>query len=213
MRLHPRRFPLSVVLVASLALAACGAGDTSSADEMTVDVPETREQVEEAEPPASDDVDVERRLERRVFDLVNEERRARGLEPLEWDQQLAQLAREWSRGMADDGSLEHQDPHQMLERTDGLTGVGENIFRSTGPVPVSTVHVRWMRSDGHRANVLRPEFDRLGVGFVCTEDGQVFATQRFGRSGPPSAGGVDGDIPPQEPILAEEGAGPSCPAA
>lgn len=196
-----------ITVLACLGLAACGDGAPVSID---TTVPE---QEGAGEPPPADDAEVERRMERLVLDLVNDERRERGLEPLVWDEQLAELAREWSRGMAQDGSLEHQDPQRMLERSDGFSGVGENIFRSTDPVPASTVHVRWMRSDGHRANVLRPEFDRLGVGFVCTEDGAVFATQRFGRSGPPTSDHVDEGTPPEEPVVAQEGRGPSCPAA
>lgn len=214
-----RRFPLVTLLVVCLLLAGCGDGDGSVSVDTTVDVPqndespETTGPPETAAPPAADHADVERRMERVVFDLVNQERRERGLEPLAWDEQLAERAREWSRQMAEAGALEHQDPRQMLEQADELSGVGENIFRATGAVPASTVHVGWMRSEGHRVNVLRPEFDRLGVGFVCTEEGEVFATQRFGRSGPPAAGGTDEEeVPPEEPVVAEEGQGPSCAA-
>lgn len=149
-------------------------------------------------------------MERTVLELVNDEREERGLAPLTWDDQLAELARGWSRHMADSGEFEHQDLDRMLERSEGFTGVGENIFHATGPTPASTIHVGWMRSDGHRTNVLRPDFDRLGVGFVCTEDGEVWATQRFGSTDPaPSPD--QGEVPPEEPIVASEGEGPSCP--
>lgn len=218
-----RRLLLTILLVACTALVGCGDDDTSvdtSVDtSASVDLPQAAEPTEADErpaatqPPAAAGAAVERRMERVIFDLVNEERRERGLEPLVWDEQLAERAREWSRGMADDGSLEHEDPQQMLEQAEELSGVGENIFRGTGEVPASTVHVRWMRSPGHRTNVLQPEFDRLGVGIVCTEDGEVFATQRFGRSGPPTAGRTDQEVPPEQPVVAEAGQGPSCPAS
>jgi uncharacterized protein YkwD len=187
-----------------LTLAACGAGDGGAQTSPTVEPPEA------GEPPAGDDAEAERAMERLVFDLANDERRERGLDPVEWDESLADLARDWSREMADRGSLEHQDGQVMLERAEGFVGVGENIFRATGPVPASTVHVGWMRSEGHRGNVLQPAFDRLGVGFVCTDDGEVWATQRFASTDARPAG-TDEDPPPEEPIVADEDAGPTCP--
>lgn len=205
-RLVPR--PVLIALTACLLVSSCGDGSGSVSVDTTVDT--TVEAPPVGEPPAEDASSPERRMERLVFELVNEERRARGLEPLEWDERLAEAARSWSSRMAERGSLEHQDADELLERAHGLVGVGENIFRGSGPIPASTVHVGWMRSDGHRANVLRPGFDRLGVGFVCTDDGQVFATQRFGRTGPPPTAAPDREVPPAEPIVAEEGRGPSC---
>lgn len=211
----PRRS--SVVLAALvLMLAACGGGgddDVTVTVDPTIEVPGAGEAPEPGEPPPADAGEVEKAMERMVFDLVNDERTERGLEPLAWDDQLATHAREWSRQMAEEDRLEHQDPQRMLERAEGFTGVGENIFHGTGPVPASTVHVGWMRSDGHRANVLRPAFDRIGIGFVCTDDGEVWATQRFGRTGPPGRSAPDDDIPPEQPIVASEGQGPSCPGA
>lgn len=209
-----RRVAVALVVVVPVALAGCGTDDDVAVPvDPTIEAPEVGEPPEAGEPPPEESADVERQMERLVFDLVNDERRERGLEPLEWDDQLAELAREWSSEMADQGRLEHQDPERMLERSEGFTGVGENIFRATGPLPASTIHVSWMRSDGHRANVLRPEFDRLGVGFLCTGDGEVWATQRFGRTGTPSLTPPEDDIPPEQPIVGPEGEGPTCPAA
>ncbi|MCD9625637.1 CAP domain-containing protein [Rhabdothermincola salaria] len=209
--------------VGLLALAGCsstndepgaaptvGGADQTSAPETTdTGSPQTSQA---GTPPPEDDVAVERRMERMVFDLVNAERTERALEPLEWDDQLAGLARDWTAQMAEEGTLEHQDTQVVLKRSEGFTGVGENIFRGAGPVPASTVHVGWMRSAGHRANVLRPGFDRIGIGFVC-DDGVLWATQRFGRTAGTGSLGSDDTAPPQEPIVAREGQGPTCPGA
>lgn len=190
-----------------LAVAACG-----DAEEV-LPPPATAEAPPAGQAPGEDAAAVERRMERAIFDLVNAERRQRGLTELEWDDQLAELAREWSRRMADRGQLEHQDAERMLERSDGFVAVGENIFRATGGAPASTIHVGWMRSDGHRANVLREGFDRLGVAVVCAGDGHVWATQRFGRTAVAGRPGRDRDIPPEQPIVAEPGQGPVCPGS
>lgn len=190
-----------------------GAVLTSCVESQNPTIPGTTETAPApGQPPADSASEEARRMERMIFDLVNDERRERGLDPLEWDDQLATLGREWSRRMADRGTLEHQDPERMLERSEGFTGVGENIFTASGPVRASTIHVGWMRSDGHRANVLRDGFERLGVGVVCV-DGEVWATQRFGRVSSGDFGRAGDEIPPEEPIVSSRGEGPSCPGA
>lgn len=162
------------------------------------------------EPPAASDAAPERAMERAIFDMVNEEREERGLSPLHWDQQLARRARQWSADMAAAGRLEHQDAQEMQEAVEGYTALGENIFQSSAPVAAGRIHVGWMRSEGHRVNVLRPGFDRLGVGVVCDETGEVWATQRFGRTAGADRPDLDGDVPPEEPVVAEAGEGPAC---
>lgn len=194
-------------MVAAATIGACGDDDGLLS-------PATREEPPSpGKPPSSDAAKVERRMERLVFDLVNDERSRRGLHPLTWDDQLASLAQNWNQQMAKDGRLHHQDPQRMLKRSEGFVGVGENIFRATGRAPASTIHVSWMRSDGHRANVLRESFNRIGVGVSCTGDGHVWATQRFGRTTGADLPRADDDVPPQDPIVAQPGHGPACPGS
>lgn len=148
-------------------------------------------------------------IARAVFDMANRERAERGLKPLQWDDELAERARAWSGEMSRRGRLQHQDLEAMRQDVEGYAGLGENVFRSTAAVPAGTIHVGWMRSDGHRANLLRPAFDRLGVGVLCTEEGEVWATQRFGATeldGRPS----DGEPPPEQPIVVDDDQGPTC---
>lgn len=158
------------------------------------------------------DVGAEERMARAIFDRVNDERRERGLEPVEWNDSLAGVAREWSAAMAGTGVLEHQDMREVLgqEELSGFTGIGENIFTASGPVPAGVAHVGWMRSDGHRANVLNPGWDRLGVGVFCADDGSVWATQQFGRTMDADRSAISQETPPVDPIAAPEEDGPSC---
>lgn len=194
----------AIVAAVLIALSACDSPETAP--------PVTTEEAPPGgAPPGKDAGDVETRIERAIFELVNTERRERGIRELKWDDQLAELARGWSQQMAERGRLQHQDGQTMLERSDGFVVVGENIFRATGGAPASTIHVGWMRSDGHRANVLRDGFSRMGVGVLCTDDGQVWATQRFGNTERPKR--PAGDVPPEQPIIAARGEGPRCPGA
>jgi uncharacterized protein YkwD len=172
----------------------------------------------ETVPPPADappqGVEGETAIARDLFERANDERRARDLEPVEWDEQLTELAEEWSREMADIG-LQHRelDVELIRDRLDGFVGVGENIFSATGPVPAGQAHVGWMESDGHRANLLAPQWDRLGIGVHCAADGAVYATQNFGRTAPVGGGATDmtQDVPPAEPIARPGIDGPSCP--
>nr|WP_239521167.1 CAP domain-containing protein [Blastococcus saxobsidens] len=160
--------------------------------------------------PPGDDAGIEERMARDIFDRVNDERRARDLEPVEWNGALAGVARSWSEQMAGTGQLEHQDMREVLGREElaGFTGLGENIFTASGPVPAGVAHVGWMRSDDHRGNVLDPGWDRLGVGVFCAPDGSVWAAQEFGRTVDADRPPVAGKTPPVEPIArpAEDGA-------
>lgn len=170
-----------------------------------------------APPPGSAPADdpsapAEDRIARVVFDRVNAEREARGLEPVAWDDALAGVARDWSAEMADTGRFQHQDIGSVLQREElnGFRAMGENIFRATGPVPAGAVHVGWMRSDDHRVNVLNPGWDRLGVGVFCAADGSVWATQEFGRTAGADRPAVASTTPPVEPIARPDEDGPTC---
>lgn len=151
-------------------------------------------------------------MARAIFDRVNAERRARGMEELAWSEQLATVARDWSAEMARRNALEHQDVGALLrsDRVSGLRSIGENIFSSTGPVPAGVVHVGWMESDTHRANVLNPGFNRLGVGIVCADDGSIWATQEFGRTVGADRPPLQQETPPPSPIARPEEDGPTC---
>jgi uncharacterized protein YkwD len=141
---------------------------------------------------------VTQRIADDLFARVNAERRARGLAPLRRDPALALLAAQWSAEMARSGEFEHR-PDLRRALTDGRIRVGENIAYTNGPDQSRTVHVLWMRSDGHRENILQPGFDSMGIGVVCDGD-RVYATQLFAStSRAPWAGDR---VPPRSPSAA-----------
>ncbi|SHN80628.1 Uncharacterized conserved protein YkwD, contains CAP (CSP/antigen 5/PR1) domain [Geodermatophilus obscurus] len=163
-------------------------------------------------PPPAEASAAEREMARDILDRVNDERTERGLAPVEWDEELAAVARSWSAEMARTGQLRHQDIGGLLAREDlsDLQGIGENVFQSTGPVPAGTIHAGWMRSDGHRVNVVNPGWNRLGVGVHCAENGSVWATQEFGRTIGADLPAVATTTPPPEPLVRPEDDGPTC---
>jgi len=144
---------------------------------------------------------------RDYLDRLNAERAARGLHALAWDDSLSAYAANWSREMAASG-FRHSNIGSLLDGRFGL--VGENIATGRGAgVTAGVLHVSWMRSDGHRTNMLSPGFDVVGIGVYCAADGTMFATQVFARrasSGPAPRGGT----PPVDPIVRADPGTASC---
>lgn len=203
----------AAVVAAVLTLAACSDdgpaarnGEPTVADPAVTDPAHTRL----ADTAPVDAGTPEEQIAADLFERANDERRGRGLDPLEWNENLAQLAREWSEEMSTTGEFQHRDIDlDLVQGMDGLTGLGENIFSSTAPVPAGQAHEGWMRSPGHRANLLSPDWDLLGIGVVCAEDGGVYVTQNFGRTATRAPEATQ-DPPPEEPIARPELDGPSC---
>ena len=114
-----------------------------------------------------------------IVRLVNEERVKAGLPALEIDPGLMQLARSRSEDMAARGYFSHYDP----ETGKCLAGenASENIAAFFGArisldVPRNAVN-SWMRSEGHKANILRSNRHRTGVG--VTIGWRIIITQVF----------------------------------
>lgn len=128
-------------------------------------------------PLASDPV-----AERQMFDLVNEERAAVGLPRLEWDERLAVVGRAHSAEMFTLKYFSHQSPVNGSPfdrlKAAGITyqRAGENLAYAQS---VTVAHRGLMDSPGHRENILRPEFTRIGIGVVSAGPyGRMF-TQMF----------------------------------
>ncbi|MCZ2826784.1 MULTISPECIES: CAP domain-containing protein [unclassified Modestobacter] len=199
---------VAVVLTVLFGTTGCVVSSSSSGS----DSPVASSPAPQSAPAGDPEAPAEEQVARAIFDRVNAERETRGLEPVAWNDALATVARDWSTEMADTGEFQHQDVQAVLQEDElvGFRGVGENIFQSTGPVPAGTIHSGWMRSDGHRANVLNPGWDRLGVGVVCAPDGSVWATQIFGRTAGSDQPAVASTTPPAEPIARPDDDGPTC---
>ncbi len=147
-----------------------------------------------------------------LFARLNAERRARGLASLDWDDDLARMAGDWSAQMARTGNFSHRD----LGAASGLPGIakfsalGENIAWVEGYANMGNqLHLGWMRSEGHRENMLQPGFDSVGIGVVC-DGGRAWATQNFGRLDTSNAPPVSSATPPENPIVATRLDGVRC---
>lgn len=109
-----------------------------------------------------------------MFDMVNKERKSRGLPPVEFSSTLQQVAREHSQDMLQRGYFSHITPEglspfdRMKAQGIGYGAAGENIALAPS---VDLAMTGFMKSPGHKANILSPNFKKLGVGVM---DGGVY---------------------------------------
>lgn len=116
-----------------------------------------------------------------LFASANHEREAQGLAPLKWSDTLAGAARQHALRMAAQNTLSHQLPGEpgMAERASHegahFTSLAENV--AEGP-SAQSIHRQWMNSPPHRANLLDPQLDSVGIA-VAEGRGVLFAVEDF----------------------------------
>ena len=121
-------------------------------------------------------------LEARMLEMVNTERTREGLRPVKADAELAQVARAHGRDMFARGYFSHVTPDgkdlgdRMRASRLGYLAAGENL--ALAPT-LSGAHQGLMNSPGHRANILRPQFGRLGIGVLDGGVHGLMVTQNF----------------------------------
>jgi uncharacterized protein YkwD len=121
-------------------------------------------------------------LEQRMLDLVNQERVAAGLKPLAPDPELTEVARRHSSDMFARGYFAHDTPEgltpfdRMRDANVRFLTAGENL--ALAPT-VQVAHTGLMNSPGHRENILRPQFGRLGIGIMDGGMRGLMVSQEF----------------------------------
>jgi len=119
--------------------------------------------------------------EKRILEELNHERVKNCLNALEWNEQAAAAARAHSRLLVSNANLSHQFPGEAsLPERLGATGArftvaAENVARTEW---IEDVHPALMGSSGHRANMLSPRYNAVGIG-VMEDKGRIFVTQDF----------------------------------
>jgi hypothetical protein len=106
------------------------------------------------------------------------------LEPVKLDGQLALAARQHANEMARRGTISHQFPgEQDLAARVGEAGVHFSLVtENVAEAPNSSIiEDLWMNSAGHRANLLDPKVDSIGIS-VVRAGGQFFAVEDFART-------------------------------
>ena len=126
-------------------------------------------------------------MERTVLELINAKREEFGLEPLEWSDDVARIARVHSEDMAVNNFFSHVSlDGSLVDRRADAQGVsrwraiGENIAYNRGyKDPIAVVVEKWMQSAAHRDNLLSERWKETGIGIAVTPTGTFYFTQVF----------------------------------
>lgn len=148
--------------------------------------------------------------EAHVYELVNATRAEHGLAPLTRSATLDDLARAQSRRMFEAQDLFHNP--DLAGAVDG-TGlewlfIGENV--GVGP-DVVKIHEAFVASLHHYENIVKPEFNHIGVG-VLSRPGGVYVTHVFAQLTAPATP-VAPTVAPTAPPAPRPAAAPSPPSA
>lgn len=127
-------------------------------------------------------------IEEKCLGEVNRLRQSYGLSRLAFDEELLEVARAYSRRMAQERFFAHEDPEgrTVRQRVD-LAGiewrmVGENLAYSTGYTnPVAASLRGWMESEPHKRNLLEAAFTHSAIGVWISSNGTVYFTEIFLR--------------------------------
>lgn len=128
------------------------------------------------------DVSIDEKAEQEMVRLVNLERKRAGVNQLVEDLRLRDLARKYSKDMLGRGYFSHYTPEglspfdRMVNFGISFTAAGENLALAPN---VDLAMQGLMQSPGHRANILSPQFGKIGVGVI---DGGIYGqmyTQEF----------------------------------
>lgn len=126
---------------------------------------------------------VKQGFEFQLFDLTNASRVNNGLSILSWDDQVTVTARKHSQDMAANNYFNHtnlqgESPFDRMAEDDIVFSVaGENL--AFGQFSSIFAHEGLMNSLGHRENILKPDFELLGVGVAFGTKQQPYFTENF----------------------------------
>jgi uncharacterized protein YkwD len=110
---------------------------------------------------------------------INKARAKNGVPPLRLNACLTnRVAQPYARSMASTGNFAHQEMSALTRACPRFGWAGENI--AYGYPTVRAVMSGWMHSEGHRANLLRPEFTHVGLGIKKDSEGRRYWVQDFG---------------------------------
>lgn len=123
--------------------------------------------------------------EQTLLNLVNKARTSTGAAALKFDMSLVKVARLKAKDMVDKNYFSHQSPtygspfDMMKQFGISFKTAGENI---AGNQTVKGAFDAWMKSAGHKKNILNGSFNYCGFGIVTSKTyGKVLVQQFIGK--------------------------------
>jgi uncharacterized protein YkwD len=119
-----------------------------------------------------------------LFQSANRERAAQKLPPLKWNAALAAAAHQHALRLAQQNTLSHQLPGEpgLADRAARAGARSSTIAENVAEGPsAESVHQQWMKSSPHRANLLDPQLNSVGIA-VAERNGTLFAVEDFAQA-------------------------------
>lgn len=127
-------------------------------------------------------------MELLMLRLLNKDRRRHGLKPVLMQSDLRRTARKHSKDMAEKDYFDHTNlwgqSHADRYKEDRISDLvsGENLAKIAGySMPVHRAELGLMNSPGHRANILNPDYNCVGIGVYKSKDKAYYFTQNFAK--------------------------------
>ncbi len=118
------------------------------------------------------------KTEKKIIERHNKARSANQVKrTLRANKCLDRFAEAQARRQARQSTMSHQNLKPIMKRCK-LRLVGENV--ASHYPNAGKVHRAWMRSPGHRANILGKKYNRIGVG-MAMKDGVPYYAVVFGK--------------------------------
>lgn len=149
---------------------------TASLDDLTNEAlkfitvkPDSKERVYLDIPPPRSTYTISTKVEEDMLELINEERSKYGINSLSVNESLKALARDHCMNMFENGYFSHIDLQERdvsaraKEKHINYRIIGENLAYAPD---VKTAHRGLMASEGHRDNILDPQFKEVGIGAI-----------------------------------------------
>lgn len=111
--------------------------------------------------------------------LINQDRQAAGLAPLQWSDCLANVANGQAARMAAQGYISHGNGRLLDLGCHLGTTTGENIGYQGGSIDDAAMNAWFMGDPPHRANILGP-YHYVGVAWVWGARGTAYLAVEFG---------------------------------
>lgn len=118
-----------------------------------------------------------------ILKYVNKERKNISLKPLKLNEKLNRIAIIKAKDMAEEKTLSHTSKKfgttfELLKKEKiKYSAAAENIAK--GHSTPEFVMERWMKSSGHRANILGENYEEIGIGRAVDSDGKLYWVQVF----------------------------------
>lgn len=128
--------------------------------------------------------DSEQRAAAELLQATNEDRSAHGLQPVREDPMLTKAAWDHAQRMVASGTLSHRvagEPDLVVRiQQTGLhcSTVAENVAEAP---TAEQINDEWMHSPPHRANLLDPRLNAVGIAIV-RQRGELYAVEDFARA-------------------------------